>query len=100
MINSDYRQSSNNNVNGSSIPSNTLIVNSNGGFQRVEEDGRVIYHWFDTSIEHLSSAKLWDILRLAKMPSFGIDQHFASQVINELTFRNHFDENQPWMKPH
>ncbi|MFT4996863.1 MAG: hypothetical protein ACJA0M_001188 [Chitinophagales bacterium] len=100
MINSDYRQSSNSNVNSSSLPRDYLVVNNNGGFHCVEEDGRVIYHWVDTAIEHLSSAKLWDILHLAKMPSYGIDQHFASQVIDELKFRNHFDENKPWMQPH
>jgi hypothetical protein len=104
MINSDYRQSNirqndGNPINSNSIPSNNLMLN-NGGFHCIEEDGKIIYHWIDTAIEHLSSTKLWDILRLAKIPNCGIDQNFASQVINELKLRNHFDENQPWMKPH
>jgi hypothetical protein len=100
MINNDYRQSNNNQISSNSMPSSNLMIKNNGGFYCTEENGKVIYHWIDTAIEHLSSSKLWDILRLAKIPGCGVDQKFSSQVINELKFRNHFDENQPWMKPH
>ena len=99
MINFDYRQNDNNQLNSNSMPSNKLMTNS-GCFRCVEEDGKIIYHWIDTAIEHLSSTKLWDILRLAKISGCGVDQAFSNQVINELKLRNHFDKNQPWMKPH
>jgi hypothetical protein len=92
MINNDYKQ--NNSKRIQAAPINT------GGFQRIEDNGNIVYHWVDTAIEHLSSAKLWDILRLARVPDCEIDQDFANQVTRELKQRNHFDENQPWMKPH
>jgi hypothetical protein len=100
MINNDYNQSNNNPIDANSIPSNNFIDENNGGFYCVEEDGQVIYHWIDTAIEHLSSSKLWDILRLAKIPDGSVDQQFSKQVITELKCRNHYDKKQPWMKPH
>lgn len=100
MINNDYSQSNNSQTPANSIPSNSSIAKNNGGFYCTLEDSKIIYHWIDTAIEQLSSSKLWDILRLAKIPSCGIDKEFSKQVINELKRRKHYDKNRPWMKPH
>ena len=78
----------------------THSINSQGFATELEADGSTTFHWIDTSIDNLCSAKLWDILRLSELPGCAIDTVFEQQIINELEARNHYDRNKPWMKPH
>lgn len=52
-----------------------------------DKTGETVYRWVDTSIDHLPTHKLEDIVRLSELPECDIDPFFLDSVIVELLSR-------------
>ncbi len=52
----------------------------------------------DTTLDKLSSRKLWQILHLSQVAQCELDDTFIQEVQKELMLRNDFDE--AWQLPH
>ncbi|MDP1520648.1 hypothetical protein Q8A57_06705 [Porticoccus litoralis] len=69
-------------------------------FVEVNGDGEYIYHWIDTSIDMLSSSKLWDLLRIAEIPGCMMDADFIGSITDELIRRSDYFDGRPLLPRH
>ncbi|TNF05122.1 MAG: hypothetical protein EP323_06170 [Gammaproteobacteria bacterium] len=69
-------------------------------FVEVNADGEHIYHWIDTSIDMLSSSKLWDLLRIAEIPGCMMDAAFIDSITDELIRRSDYFDGRPLLPRH
>lgn len=69
--------------------------NKKGGWfvMEVDETGQPVYHWKNSRIDQLSSAKLVDVLCLYQANDLDVDEDFIDAVESELHSRNFYLES-------
>jgi len=54
----------------------------------------------NVDVVNLSSRRLWEILRLSEIDNVYLDENLQEKIIDQLCFRNEYNENARWNCPH